>query len=129
VKKKKMNTKPFRKSVYKPFFKKERFTKETRNNVSQKKIEAITIAAIIAITIFAGIMVGIASESLDTTNSLNTTNTTVVVEPAEEESAVEIEQLQQWVYDQGYSYTVSESCDRDYRMERIGMDDKEQLGN
>ena len=60
-------------------------------NNKNKKAIGIVLAVLIAVSVFTAAIPGIASES---------------AEPPEE---IQIEDLQRWVYDQGYNYTVGEN--------------------
>ena len=62
-----------------------------------KKATGIILARIIAVSVFTVAIPGIASEP---------SNTPVTPEPTEE---IGVEEHQQWVYDQGYNYTVAEN--------------------
>ena len=76
--------------------------KKEKMKSRNKKAIGIMFAVIIAVSVFTVAIPGIASELSNTTAS----NTPLTAEPTEE---IGIEQLQQWVYDQGYSYTVAEN--------------------
>ena len=74
-------------------------------NAKNKKAIPISIgmavAVVMIVSIFAVAIPGIASEPLNVT----------MKEPEQEpeKTEIEIEKLQQWVYDQGYNYTVAEN--------------------
>ena len=59
-----------------------------------KKVGLIVLTAIIVVSLFTAVIPGIAAEP----------SKSVIVEPPEQ-----IEELQQWVYAQGYNYTVAEN--------------------
>jgi C1A family cysteine protease len=71
--------------------------KNKKMKSKNKKAIGIILAVIIAVSVFTVVIPGTASES---------SNTLVTAEPTEE---MGIEELQQWVYDQGYNYTVGEN--------------------
>ena len=75
-----------------------------------KKAIGIMLAVIIAVSVFTAAIPGIASEP---------SNTPVTTEPTEE---IQIEELQQRVYEQGYNYAVAEN-----RITRLPPEDKKVL--
>ena len=66
-----------------------------KNTSKSKKAIGIAFAVIIAVSVFAAVIPSIASKS---------SNTSIPTEPA-----IEIEELQQRIYDMGYNYTVAEN--------------------
>ncbi len=84
--------------------------------MKNKENMSIWLGVIIVVSVLVVAIPGIASEVSSTTTSSNTTtlNITMANIPSSnitvtEEPRSEIEELQQWIYDQGYNFTVAEN--------------------